>query len=105
MGLFGFGKKKKQKKSDEENSGQAGQMNQALENIDSKKLSRKERIALGMFKKLPKSKQQKIMEKAMNPQNIQKEKDKILKQLNQAVKSGEMSKQEAEQVKSQLGLR
>jgi hypothetical protein len=41
----------------------------------------------------------------MNPQNIFKEKDKILKQLDEAVKAGQMTKQEADQMKRQLGLR
>lgn len=109
MGLFGFGKKKKQdedKKEDKKQNIEKGsQFDEALKNVDTKKLSRKEKIALGMFKRLPKKKQQSILEKAMNPQNIQREKGKILKQLNEAVKSGQMTKQEAEMIKSQLGLR
>ena len=58
-----------------------------------------------MFEKMPQKKQEEVMRKAMNPQTIQKDKDKILKQLNEMVKNGQMSKQEMETVKSQLGLR
>lgn len=104
MGLFGLGKKKK--KIDYKKKGDKfSQVNEALDKVDTKKLSRKEKIALGIFKKLPQKKKEEVFQKMMNPQTIQREKGKILKQLNDAVKSGEMSKQEAEMMKSQLGLR
>lgn len=98
MGFFNF---KKKKKEDEKKN----QLNEALGQVDKKKLSRKERFALKMFEKMPQKKQEEVMRKAMNPQSIQKDKAKILKQLNDAVANGEMDKQEAEMVKSQLGLR
>jgi len=99
MGLFNFGKKKK------EEDKRKSEVNNALGQVDKTKLSRKERFALKMFEKMPQKKQEEVMRKAMNPQTIQKDKHKILKQLNDAVASGEMDKQEAETIKSQLGLR
>ena len=98
MGFFSFRKKKKEEKRKSEFS-------KALSQVDKTKLSRKERFALKMFEKMPQKKQEEVMRKAINPQTIQKDKDKILKQLNEMVKNGQMSKQEMETVKSQLGLR
>lgn len=93
---------KRKNKSGEEDSSNIGE---AMKNIDTSKMGWKEKMALKMFQKMPKKKQEEVMRKAMNPQNIMKEKDKILKQLKEAVEAGQMSKQEAEQIKSRLGLR
>jgi len=107
MGFFNFGKKDDEKEDltnsqkDEMNS----KMDEMLNKVDDSKLSRKERWALKLFKKMPQAKREEAMRKMMNPQNILKEKDKILKQLAESVKSGQMTKQEADQLKSQLGLR
>lgn len=97
MGLFGFGKKK------DEEKGKV--ISEALSKVDTSEMTRMQKIAFGIFKRLPQKKQEEAMRKAMNPQAIQKDKDKILKQLNDAVKNGEMSKPEAEMIKSRLGLR
>lgn len=105
MGVFNFWKKKKNKEEELDGRKKLSVVNQALEKVDTGNLTRMQKVALGVFKKLPKSKQEKIIQKALNPQNVQKEKGKILKQLSEAVKNGEMTKQEAEMIKSQLGLR
>jgi hypothetical protein len=97
MGFLGIGKKNK---NDQDNS-----FDEALSKVDTSGMTKMQKMAFSFFKKLPKKKQEEVMRKAMNPQAIQKDKDKIIKQLNEAVKSGEMSKQEAEMVKSRLGLR
>jgi hypothetical protein len=81
------------------------QVDSMLEQVDQSKLSKKEKWALKLFKKMPKSKKEEALRQMMDPQTLYKEKDKILKQLDEAVKEGQMSKQEAEQLKSQLGLR
>ncbi len=106
MGFFNFGKKNDDEQSKNPKvDGMMGKMDEMLEKVDDSKLSRKERWALKIFKKLPQSKREEAMRKMMNPQNILKEKDKILKQLDESVKSGQMTKQEADQLKNQLGLR
>lgn len=100
MGVLNFLKKDKKEKS-------AGteEWKQALDKVDTSSLSTMQKMAFGIFKKLPQKKQEEALRQAMNPQNIFKEKDKILKQINDAVKAGEMTKQEAQQIKNQLGLR
>ncbi|MCK5081102.1 MAG: hypothetical protein KAQ63_02980 [Candidatus Moranbacteria bacterium] len=108
MGFFNFGKKNDDKKdqvAEPKTDAMMNKMDDMLDGVDTSKMSRKERWALKLFKKMPKAKREEAMRKAMNPQNILKEKDKILKQLDEMVKSGQMSKQEVDQLKSQLGLR
>ncbi|MDA3815388.1 MAG: hypothetical protein PF549_03400 [Patescibacteria group bacterium] len=96
---------KKKNKDGEKEKKSSSDLGEAMKNVDTSKMGMKEKMAFKMFQKMPKKKQEEVMRKAMNPQNILKEKDKILKQLKEAVDSGEMSKQEAEQIKSRLGLR
>lgn len=96
---------KKKKKDGEDEQKNVSDLGEAMKKIDTSKMGLKEKMAFKMFQMMPKKKQEEVMRKAMNPQNILKEKDKILKQLKEAVESGQMTKQEAEQVKSRLGLR
>ncbi len=96
---------KKKNKDDEKKKSGSPDLSDAMKKVDTSKMGLKEKIAFKMFQKMPKKKQEDVMRKAMNPQNILKEKDKILKQLKEAVDSGQMSKQEVEQIKSRLGLR
>lgn len=102
MGVLNFLKKKN--KSEKEEKKEAS-WNEALDKVDTSSLTMMQKMAFGVFKKLPKHKQEETLLKAMNPQAIFKEKDKILKQLNDAVKAGQMTKVEAQQIKGQLGLR
>jgi len=101
MGIFDFARKKKKK----EKKARGVNLDAALEQVDTSQLSISQKMALKMFKRMSPEKQREALRKAMNPQRIQKEKDKILKQLDEAVKSGQMSRVEAEAVKRQLGLR
>jgi hypothetical protein len=108
MGFFNLGKKNKDEgnqPSDPKIDGMMDKMDEMLNQVDTSKMSRKERWALKLFQKMPKKKKEEALRKMMNPQNIFKEKDKILKQLDEAVKAGQMTKQEADQMKRQLGLR
>ena len=100
MGVLSFLKKKKDTGENSEPDWSA-----ALDKVDTSSLSTMQKMAFGVFKKLPKSKQEEALRKALNPQNIFKEKDKILKQLNEAVRAGQMTKAEAQQIRNQLGLR
>lgn len=110
MGFFNFGKKDDEKKkgnepADSKMDGMMDKMDEMMGQVDTSKMSRKERWALKLFQKMPRKKKEEALRKMMNPQNIFKEKDKILKQLDEAVKAGQMTKQEADQMKRQLGLR
>ena len=58
-----------------------------------------------MFQKMPQKKKEEVLRKAMDPQQIQKNKDKILAQIDEMVKSGQIDKGQAEAVKSRMGLR
>ncbi|MFW5884930.1 MAG: hypothetical protein ACOCUF_01740 [Patescibacteria group bacterium] len=104
MGFFNFKKKKEESETPAKND-PMDQVDDMLDQVDQSKLSKKEKWALKLFKKMPKSKKEEALRQMMDPQTLYKEKDKILKQLDDAVKDGQMSKQEAEQLKSQLGLR
>lgn len=108
MGFFNLGKKNKDEDnqpSDPKMDGMMDKMDEMMKQVDTSKMSRKERWALKLFQKMPKKKKEEALRKMMNPQNIFKEKDKILKQLDEAVKAGQMTRQEADQMKRQLGLR
>lgn len=95
----------KKKKDDQAGEKKEVDWKKALDKVDTSSLSTMQKMAFGIFKKLPRNKQEEVLRQAMNPQNIFKERDKILKQLNDAVKSGQMTKVEAQQIKNQLGLR
>jgi hypothetical protein len=105
MGLFDFKKKKEKKPEKSNEDDKMDQFDAMLDQVDTSQLSRKERWALKMFKKMPKSKREEALRQAMDPQTLYKEKDKVLKQLDDMVKDGQMSKEEAEQMKKQFGLR
>lgn len=93
------------KKKNKEEGDKSKQINEALNKVDTSDMTKMQKMAFGMFKRMSPEKQQKILRKAMNPQNIQKEKGKILKQIDDMVKSGQIDKGQAEAIKSQMGLR
>jgi|GEM_PF-1491937 len=116
MGIFNFGKKNKDNSTTDEAGKEAkpadpkmdqmmDKMDEMMGQIDTSKMSWKEKGALKLFQKMPRKKKEEALRKMMNPQNILKEKDKILKQLDEAVKAGQMTAQEADQLKRQLGLK
>ena len=113
MAIFDFLKKKKKGSSDDgdEKKGatifgadKAG-FNSMLSGLDTSNMTKMQKMALKMFQRLPANKQEEMIRKAMNPQAIYKNKDKVLKELDEMVKSGRISKQQAELMKGQLGLR
>lgn len=106
MGVLNFLRKKK--KDDKEKIGDQDKkavLDQALKMVDTSSMSMAQKVAFKVFQKMPAKKQEEMIRKALNPQNIQKEKEKILAQLKEAVRSGQISQAQAEQIKSQLGLR
>jgi len=122
MGIFDLLKNRKKKKEEgnqaneqiiqeknytenTEDKKKADDIEKALAGVDTSSLPRMQRIALKMFQKMPRKKQEEIIQKAMNPQEIMKNKDKVLKQIDEMVKSGQMDKNQAEALKGQLGLK
>lgn len=111
MGIKDLFKKKKEidpaQEYEEKMKGRGGaeQVDEMLSKVDTSKLSFKEKMGLKMFKKMPKHKQEEVLRKAMNPAEVQKNKDKILAQIDEMIASGQIDKGQAEAVKSRMGLR
>lgn len=95
-------KGKKGKKGKKKDASKVGQM---LSQVDTSKLSFWQRRALGVFKKLPQRKQEEMIRQAMNPNEVQKHKADIEKQINEMVTSGQITKGQVAAVRSKLGLR
>ena len=85
--------------------GGGGDITEMLKNIDTKGMSLKEKMGLKMLQKMPKKKQEEVMRQALNPQELYKHKDQVLKQIEEMVASGQIDKGQAEAVKAQMGLR
>ena len=85
--------------------GGGGDIGEMLKSIDTSGMSLKEKMGLKMLQKMPKKKQEEIMRQALNPQELHKNKDMVLKQIDEMVKSGQIQKGQAEAVKAQMGLR
>jgi len=85
--------------------GGGGDIKEMLKSIDTKGMSLKEKMGLKMLQKMPKKKQEEIMRQALNPQELHKNKDMVLKQIDEMVKAGQIQKGQAEAVKAQMGLR
>ncbi len=85
--------------------GGGGDISEVLKNIDTSGMSMKEKMGLKMLQKMPKKKQEEILRQALNPQELYKHKDKVLKQIDEMVASGQIDKGQAEAVKAQMGLR
>jgi hypothetical protein len=85
--------------------GGSGDITEMLKNVDTSGMSIKEKMGLKMLQKLPKKKQEEVMRQALNPQELHKNKDVVLKQIDEMVKAGQIQKGQAEAVKAQMGLR
>ncbi len=85
--------------------GGGGDISEMLKSIDTSGMSLKEKMGLKMLQKMPKKKQEEVMRQALNPQELHKNKDLVLKQIDEMVKSGQIQKGQAEAVKAQMGLR
>lgn len=117
MGVFDFIKKKKGTEAGDDVGQTAvsdasgasktdkANINDLMQGVDTSNMSTMQKMAFKMFKRLSPDKQQEVMRQAMNPQNIQKNKAQILKQIDEMVKSGQIDKGQAEAIKSQMGLR
>ena len=85
--------------------GGSGDIGEMLKSIDTSGMSIKEKMGLKMLQKMPKKKQEEVMRQALNPQELHKNKDMVLKQIDEMVKAGQIQKGQAEAVKAQMGLR
>ena len=85
--------------------GGGGDIKEMLKNIDTSGMSLKEKMGLKMLQKMPRKKQEEILRQALNPQELYKNKDKVLEQIDAMVASGQIDKGQAEAVKAQMGLR
>jgi hypothetical protein len=88
------------------NSAQGGvDIDQMLSQMDTSKLSRMQKMGLKMFQKLPKSKQEEVLKKAMSPDEVKKHQKDIEKHIDELVESGQIDKSQVAAVKSRLGLK
>ncbi len=72
---------------------------------DLSKMNMIQRLAWKQFQKMSPEKQREIMKKAMTPENIEKNKDEILKQLDAMKAAGMMSDDQYRLAKRRLGLK
>ncbi|HIP49210.1 MAG TPA: hypothetical protein EYG92_09640 [Lutibacter sp.] len=85
--------------------GGGGDIKEMLKSIDTSGMSLKEKMGLKMLQKMPRKKQEEVMRQSLNPQELHKNKDMVLKQIDEMVKAGQIQKGQAEAVKAQMGLR
>lgn len=80
---------KKKKKEDENNPQKMGML---------------QRLAMKKIEKMDPKEREKLMQKALSPENIAKNKDKILETMQQMKASGQMTDEQMKMAKEKLGL-
>lgn len=80
----------KKKKQDDENNPQ--------------KMGMLQRLAMRKLEKMDPKEREKVMQKALSPDNIAKNKDKILATMEQMKASGQMTDEQIQMAKEKLGL-
>lgn len=68
------------------------------------KMGMLQRLAMKRLEKMDPKEREKLMQKAMNPENIAKNKDKILETMEQMKTSGQLTDEQIEMAKKKLGL-
>ena len=63
-----------------------------------------QRLAMKKLEKMDPKEQEKLMQKALSPENIEKNKDKILATIEQMKGSGQLTEEQIEIAKKKLGL-
>jgi hypothetical protein len=81
---------KKKKNSDDETS--------------APKMGMLQRLAMKRLEKMDPKEREKLMQKALTPENIAKNKDKILETMEQMKASGQMTDEQLRMAKEKLGL-
>ncbi len=72
---------------------------------DVSKMNMVQKLAWKQFQKMSPEKQREIMKKAMTPENVEKNKDQIMKQLDEMKAAGMMSDDQYRLAKRKLGLK
>lgn len=72
--------------------------------MDPENMGFMQRMAMKKLEKMSPEERNKLMQKVMNPENIQKNKKDILAMLDQMEKSGQMNKHQVFDAKKRLGL-
>jgi len=92
---------KKSKKTDEEKK----QEEEILKNIPgAENMGMLQKMAMKKVMKMSPEERNKLMQKMLEPKNIQKNKKQILEMLEQMEKSGQMNKHQVFDAKKRLGL-
>jgi hypothetical protein len=98
-------KKKKETEKEKRVEGGGFSLDESMPGVpDTKNMGFMERMAMKQFQKMSPEQQEKMLQKALDPKNIQKNKKKILEMLDGMEKSGQMDRQQVFQIKKQLGL-
>ena len=71
---------------------------------EKQKMGMLQRLAMKRLEKMDPKEREKLMQKAMNPENIEKNKDKILETMEQMKASGQMTDEQMKMAKEKLGL-
>lgn len=71
---------------------------------DIPKMGMLQRLAMRKLEKMDPKEREKLMQKALSPENIAKNKDKILATMEQMKASGQMTDEQIQMAKEKLGL-
>ncbi len=71
---------------------------------DSQKMGILQRLAIKRIEKMDPKEREKLMQKALSPENIAKNKDKILAVMEQMKSSGQLTDKQIQLAKEKLGL-
>ncbi|HBB36922.1 MAG: hypothetical protein UX02_C0002G0135 [Candidatus Moranbacteria bacterium GW2011_GWC1_45_18] len=74
------------------------------ENNDAPKMGILQRLAMKKLEKMDPKEREKLMQKALAPENIAKNKDKIIAAMEQMKKSGQLTDEQMKMAKEKLGL-
>jgi hypothetical protein len=72
--------------------------------VDTQKMGMLQRMAMRKLEKMDPKEREKLMQKALSPENIAKNKDKILATMEQMKASGQMTDEQIRMAKEKLGL-
>lgn len=86
------------------NKGSNSKSNDDTKKDDAQEMGFVQRIAMKKIMNMSDSERMKLMQKVMTPENISKNKDKILATMEQMKASGQMSADQIEMAKQKLGL-
>jgi len=72
--------------------------------VDTQKMGMLQRLAMRKLEKMDPKEREKLMQKAMSPENIAKNKDKILATMEQMKAARQMTEEQIRMAKEKLGL-